>query len=100
MAAAAGTSTVSTERFCGGGREAAPSSASQTAITALIAALESGESHEVVISRDGRPVARLVPIETQRIGVARGVFEIGDSTPSVDAEVANLFQSDDKPGPR
>ncbi|MBC8752579.1 antitoxin (DNA-binding transcriptional repressor) of toxin-antitoxin stability system [Paraburkholderia sp. WC7.3g] len=70
------------------------------ALPALIAAHECGEFHEVAILRDGRPIARLAPIETQRDGVARGIFEVGDGTPSEDAEVVGPFQSDDKPGPR
>jgi antitoxin (DNA-binding transcriptional repressor) of toxin-antitoxin stability system len=35
-------------------------------LSKLVAALESGESSEVILTRDGRPAARLIPLETQR----------------------------------
>jgi antitoxin (DNA-binding transcriptional repressor) of toxin-antitoxin stability system len=59
----------------------------------LIAELESGATHEFVITRAGRPVARLVPNNPQRIGIARGVFEVGDSISSEDSEIEKLFKT-------
>jgi antitoxin (DNA-binding transcriptional repressor) of toxin-antitoxin stability system len=42
--------------------------------------------HEIVITRDGRPVARLVPVEPahtgKRIGIAKGIFDFPESTDS------------------
>ncbi len=34
-------------------------------LSRLVAALESGESPEIILTRDGRPVARLIPLEAK-----------------------------------
>lgn len=51
----------------------------------LVDDLESGRKREVVITKDGRPVAKLLPIErgdlSRRIGVAKGKFEVPDQLP-------------------
>lgn len=64
-------------------------------LSKLVQAVESGESPEVVIARDGIPAARLVPVERtapgQRIGVARGAFVVPDDIDTSNAEVAALF---------
>jgi prevent-host-death family protein len=49
----------------------------KTSLSKLVEAVEAGAEAEVVIARNGRPVARLVPIRTaagKRLGVARGAF--------------------------
>ena len=47
-------------------------------LSRLVEAVESGVEREIVITRNGRPAARLVPIAVasrgKRIGVARGKF--------------------------
>jgi prevent-host-death family protein len=49
-------------------------------LSRLVETVESGREAEIIIARNGRPVARLVPIKThaagQRIGVAEGKFVI------------------------
>lgn len=64
-------------------------------LSKLVKAVESGESPEVVIARDGIPAARLVPVERtapgKRIGVARGAFVVPDDIDTSNAEVAALF---------
>jgi len=52
----------------------------KTQLSRLLARVEGGE--EIVIARAGRPVARLVPIEStaarREPGSARGLFEVPD----------------------
>ncbi|TVQ22668.1 MAG: type II toxin-antitoxin system prevent-host-death family antitoxin, partial [Spirochaetaceae bacterium] len=48
-------------------------------LSELVQLVESGEEPEVVIARNGRPVARLLAVTTspdvsRRIGVAKGAF--------------------------
>jgi antitoxin (DNA-binding transcriptional repressor) of toxin-antitoxin stability system len=61
----------------------------------LIRALERGEEKEFVFTRNGQPVARLMPVERpgvgQRIGVARGKFTIPETIDSDNDEIARLF---------
>ncbi|MFN7695102.1 MAG: type II toxin-antitoxin system Phd/YefM family antitoxin [Burkholderiales bacterium] len=64
-------------------------------LSRLVDAIEQGEVREIVIARNGRPAARLVPLETRaagpRIGVAKGLFEVPDDIDAHNAEVAALF---------
>lgn len=67
----------------------------KTELSRLIEAVESGEVAEIVIARNGKPAARLMPLEApakaKRIGVAKWKFDIPPSDPEVDAEIAALF---------
>ena len=49
-------------------------------LSRLVDAVESGAEAEVIIARNGRPAARLVPIRPatsgERIGVAQGKFAL------------------------
>jgi len=67
----------------------------KSTLSRLVEAIEQGEEREIIIARNGRPAARLVPIEraepTRRLGVARGLFEVPDSIDSMSDEVAQLF---------
>jgi antitoxin (DNA-binding transcriptional repressor) of toxin-antitoxin stability system len=67
----------------------------KSSLSRLVLAIEQGEEREIIIARNGHPAARLVPIDTatvgQRIGVARGKFEVPDSIDAHNAEVAQLF---------
>ena len=65
-------------------------------LSRLVEAVETGAEREVVIARNGRPVARLVPIATaaaaaQRLGVARGAFVVPDTIDQDDAAIAEQF---------
>ncbi len=68
------------------------------ALPRLVDAIERGAEREIVIARNGKPVARLVPMAEgpiqQRIGVARGCFEVPDNIDPHNAEVARLFAGD------
>jgi prevent-host-death family protein len=67
----------------------------KSSLSRLVQAVESGQTPEVVIARNGIPAARLVPIGNasagQRIGIARGAFEVPDDIDGSNAEVAELF---------
>ncbi|MES1992138.1 MAG: type II toxin-antitoxin system prevent-host-death family antitoxin [Pseudomonadota bacterium] len=67
----------------------------KTNLSRLVDAIERGAEREIVIARNGKPVARLVPVADspveQRIGIARGLFEVPDDIDTHNAEVAGLF---------
>lgn len=67
----------------------------KSTLSRLVEAVESGREAEVVIARHGRPVARLVAIDSvsppKRLGVAKGRFVVPDSIDARNAEVAQLF---------
>jgi prevent-host-death family protein len=64
-------------------------------LSRLIAEVESGREREIIIARNGRPVARLAPLasalEGPRFGVAKGLFEVPDDIDTVNEAVARLF---------
>ena len=67
----------------------------KTSLSRLVEAVETGRETEIVIARNGRPAARLVPIESAltsaRIGVARGAVEVPDDIDASNPDVARLF---------
>jgi antitoxin (DNA-binding transcriptional repressor) of toxin-antitoxin stability system len=67
----------------------------KSTLSRLVQAIEEGRESEIVIARNGRPAARLVPLQrspaARRIGVARGHFSVPDSIDTHNAEVADLF---------
>ena len=67
----------------------------KSSLSRLVDALERGQEREIIIARNGRPVARLLPIDAapagQRIGVAKGMFEVPDTIDAHNDEVARLF---------
>lgn len=66
----------------------------KTHLSRLIDQIASGTENEIVISRNGKPVARVVPIQedtSRRIGLAKGEFEVPDDIDAHNAEVAELF---------
>ena len=64
-------------------------------LSRLVEAIEQGREREIVIARNGRPAAKLVPISSapaeRRIGVARGAFEVPEDIDAHNAEVARQF---------
>lgn len=70
----------------------------KSSLSRLVQAVESGHEPEIVISRNGRPAAKLVPIthgnSEKRIGVAKGLFRIPDNIDAQNAEIEALFQGD------
>jgi antitoxin (DNA-binding transcriptional repressor) of toxin-antitoxin stability system len=60
-----------------------------------VEAVESGAEREIVIARNGRPAARLVPLSAPpaaaRIGVAKGLIDVPDDIDAHNRQVAALF---------
>ena len=67
----------------------------KSSLSRLVEAIEQGEEREIVIARNGRPAARLVPMDAtpteKRIGVAKGRFVVPDDIDAHNDEVASLF---------
>jgi antitoxin (DNA-binding transcriptional repressor) of toxin-antitoxin stability system len=61
----------------------------------LFEAIETGKEKEIVIARDGRPVAKLVPVNSppvgKRIGAAKGKFVIPDTIDADNELIEKLF---------
>jgi prevent-host-death family protein len=72
----------------------------KTRLSQLIDAVETGVEREITIARNGRPVARLMPLSTKpeavrdvskRIGVAKGKFIAPETIDRDNALIENLF---------
>ena len=68
----------------------------RTNLSRLVEAIESEAEPEIIIARNGRPVARLVPlaeavVRGPRLCIARGKFVVPDTIDDLNAEVAVLF---------
>jgi len=67
----------------------------KSSLSRLVEAVESGEESEIIIARNGKPAARIVPLKVksagQRIGVAAGKFEVPDSIDEDNDLIAELF---------
>lgn len=68
----------------------------KSSLSRLVEAIESGAESEIIIARNGRPAARLVPLVTtatgKRIGVAKGRFQRMKVSKSLDARVEKLLR--------
>jgi prevent-host-death family protein len=67
----------------------------KSSLSRLVKAIEQGQEREIIIARNGRPAARLVPIQGapagRRIGIAKGRFEVPDNIDALDDELIRLF---------
>ncbi|PIP42962.1 MAG: prevent-host-death protein [Deltaproteobacteria bacterium CG_4_10_14_3_um_filter_60_8] len=67
----------------------------KTSLSRLVEAIEQGQEREIVIARNGRPAAKLVPMDAalagKRIGIAKGLFEVPDTIDAHNEEVSQLF---------
>ena len=67
----------------------------KSSLSRLVESIEQGDVSEIIIARNGRPAARLVPLDTapvgRRIGVARGRFVVPDDIDAHNVDVAQLF---------
>jgi prevent-host-death family protein len=67
----------------------------KTNLSRLIEAVETGAESEIIIARNGRPVARLAPLEPKkravRLGLAEGMFEVPYDIDEANPEIARLF---------
>lgn len=64
-------------------------------LSRLVEAVETGAEQEIIIARNGRPVARLVPmgkaLSGRRLGVAKGEFVAPDEIDGRNEDIARLF---------
>jgi antitoxin (DNA-binding transcriptional repressor) of toxin-antitoxin stability system len=67
----------------------------KSSLSRLVESIEQGQEREIVIARNGRPAAKLVPMDSipvgKRIGVAKGKFKVPDSIDAHNKEVTRLF---------
>lgn len=70
----------------------------KSSLSRLVDAIEQGREREIIIARNGRPAAKLVPLGDipvgKRIGIAKGKFEVPDTIDAHNKEVARLFLGD------
>lgn len=67
----------------------------KSSLSRLVEAVESGIEQEIIIARNGKPAAKLVPIGASsrgpRVGVAKGKFQIPESIDLDNETVGRLF---------
>ncbi len=73
-------------------------------LSKLVEALERGLETEIVIARNGKPAARIVPIaqplrpiKQKRLGLAEHKFAPFNLDPKLDSEIAEMFYGSLKP---
>ena len=74
----------------------------KTSLSKLVEAVENGSEEEIIIARNGKPAARLVPIGAPkrkiRLGLAAGKYPPLDyeAFQAMDAEIEAMFLGEDK----
>ncbi len=72
----------------------------KTHLSRIVEELTSGVEQEIVISRHGKPMVRVVAIRpkdaSNRIGLAKGNFVVPDDLDAVNPEIAKLFAAEGK----
>ena len=67
----------------------------KSSLSRLVEAVESGAEKEIVIARNGRPAAKLVPMQQpaagKRIGIAKGKWVIAESIDDDNVLIEKLF---------
>jgi prevent-host-death family protein len=70
-------------------------------LSKLVHAVETGAQDEIIIARNGRPAARLVPLARKqggvRIGIAKGKFAAPEESEELDRIIAEMFYGKDEP---
>jgi antitoxin (DNA-binding transcriptional repressor) of toxin-antitoxin stability system len=71
----------------------------KTHLSKLVDQIVSGEESEFVISRNGKPVAWIVPIIQKKdvsclIGIAEGEFTVPENIDSANDEITRLYYGD------
>jgi len=73
----------------------------KSTLSRLVQQVEQGHEREIIISRNGRPAAKLVALDytpsAQRLGLAKGKFTVPDVIDTHNAEVAALFMAECAP---
>jgi len=67
----------------------------KTHLSGLLHLIETGRESSVIIARNGRPIAKIVPLESapasRRIGVARGKFTVPDNFDDANEKITALM---------
>jgi antitoxin (DNA-binding transcriptional repressor) of toxin-antitoxin stability system len=67
-------------------------------LSRLLEAIESGRESEIIIARNGRPVARLAPLRSKpmgkRLGVAEGKFRVPEDIDRDRALIERMFNGE------
>ena len=67
----------------------------KSSLSRLVESIEQGREREIIIARNGRPAAKLVPMDAapagKRIGIAKGKFKVPDNIDAHNDELARLF---------
>jgi prevent-host-death family protein len=70
-------------------------------LSKLVHEIESGAQAEIIIARNGRPAARLVPIAKHagglRLGVAEGRFVVPDDIDGANPVISEMFYGPREP---
>jgi prevent-host-death family protein len=70
----------------------------KTNLSRLVEAVETGREKEIIIARNGRPVARLVSLVAaspgQRVGIAKGKFVMPDSIDGDNTAIEDMFRGE------
>lgn len=68
----------------------------KSSLSRLVEAVESGAEEEIIIARNGKPAARLVPIVRPslgiRLGAAQGLFKVPRLDKRLNKQAAKLFE--------
>ena len=68
-------------------------------LSRLVESVETGAEQEIIIARNGRPAARLVPIKSvpagKRIGIAKGKFTVPDTIDADETLIQEMFSGSD-----
>jgi prevent-host-death family protein len=70
----------------------------KTRLSQLVNAVQTGAEPEIVISRNGVPAARLVPMPARkrlRWGLAKGKWKAPDDIDALNPEIEKLFYGED-----
>ncbi len=74
----------------------------KTNLSKLIEQVETGQEKEIIIARNGRPVARIAPLEAKqnpvRLGLAKGRFAAPEEDAELDRQIAAMFEGGEGPG--
>ena len=69
----------------------------KTHLSRLVEDIASGAQHDITIARNGKPAARLVPLDAApriRLGLAKGRYTVPDSIDDDNAVIASLFEGE------
>lgn len=69
----------------------------KTHLSRLVEDIASGAQHDIIIARNGKPAARLVPLNEKskiRLGLAKGRFIVPDNIDEDNEAIASDFEGD------